>query len=54
MMWCRIKTSNLSTLLIIDVYGRILRNQLLTEELSTVNLSEFPSGILIFVIGDHR
>jgi hypothetical protein len=50
-----IQTSNLSTLQIIDVYGRILSNQqLITEELSTVNLSEFPSGILIFVIGDQR
>jgi hypothetical protein len=45
-----IQTSNLSTLQLINVYGHILKNHPVLEGQNTVNLSEFPSGFLIFVI----
>jgi hypothetical protein len=50
----KIQTSNISTLQIIDVYGRTLSIQPILEGQNTLNLSEFPSGILIFVIADQR
>ncbi|MBK9566976.1 MAG: hypothetical protein IPO37_17940 [Saprospiraceae bacterium] len=37
-----------------DIYGRILINQYISEGQNTINLSSLPSGILIFVVGNQR
>ncbi len=49
-----ITTTAQATLQIIDVYGRVIRRQDLSEGQNTINLSELPTGILIFVVGDQR
>jgi len=36
------------------VYGRLLKMKDISEEQNTKNLSELPTGILIFVVGDQR
>lgn len=47
-------TSSVSTSLqIMDVYGRVLSKQYISEGQNTINLGELPSGILIFVVGDR-
>jgi hypothetical protein len=43
-----------TTLQIMDVYGRVLINQNIPEGQNTINLSELPVGILIFMLGDQR
>ena len=47
-------TTGPPSLLIFDVYGRSLSKQDIFEGQNTINLSELPSGILIFVVGDQR
>jgi len=49
-----ITTSNQTTLQIIDVYGRVLSKQDISEGQNTINLGQLPRGILIFVVGDKR
>ncbi|MBK8056297.1 MAG: T9SS type A sorting domain-containing protein [Saprospiraceae bacterium] len=49
-----ITTSETTTLQIMDVYGKLYKQQDISEGQNTINLSELPSGILIFVVGDHR
>ncbi|HMT55066.1 MAG TPA: T9SS type A sorting domain-containing protein [Saprospiraceae bacterium] len=49
-----ITTSEQTTLQIMDVYGRLLNKQDISEGQNTINLSEFPTGILIFVVGNQR
>jgi hypothetical protein len=49
-----ISTTVPTTLQIMDVYGRVLTKQDLSEGQNTINLSEHPSGILIFAVGDQR
>jgi hypothetical protein len=49
-----VNTSEPTTLQIMDVYGRLLTIQDITEGQNTINLSELPTGILIFVVGDLR
>lgn len=39
---------------VMDLYGRVLIKQDISEGQNTINLSELPSGILIFVVGDQR
>ena len=48
-----ITTSAPATLQIMDVYGRILTKQDISEGQNAINLSELPTGILIFVVGDQ-
>ncbi len=43
-----------SSMQIFDVYGRVLSKQDISDGQNTVNLSELPTGILIFVVGDRR
>jgi len=43
-----------TTLRIMDVYGKLYSHQVISEGQNTINLSEFPSGILIFAVGDQR
>ena len=38
---------------IVDLIGRILKKQTISKDQNTVDLSELPSGILIFVVGDQ-
>ncbi len=49
-----ISTSEPTSLQIMDIYGRVLKRQNLSEGQNTVEISELPSGILIFVVGDCR
>jgi hypothetical protein len=37
-----------------DVYGRVLSKQDISEGQNSINLSTLSTGILIFVVGDHR
>lgn len=43
-----------SSMQIFDVYGRILLNKDIYDGQNTINLSELPTGIFIFVVGDQR
>jgi len=43
-----------TTLQIMDIYGRVLISQNIPEGQNTINLSELPAGILIFMLGDQR
>ena len=43
-----------TTLQIIDVYGRVIMKQEISEGQNTIDLSELPSGIFIFVVGDLK
>ena len=43
-----------TTLLIINVYGKLFSQQDMSEGRNTINLVELPSGIPIFVVGDQR
>jgi hypothetical protein len=43
-----------TTLRIMDVYGKLYSHQAISEGQNTINLSELPTGILIFVVGDQR
>jgi hypothetical protein len=36
------------------VYGKLYSQQDISEGQNTINLTELPSGILIFVVGDQR
>ncbi|HMT54859.1 MAG TPA: T9SS type A sorting domain-containing protein [Saprospiraceae bacterium] len=49
-----ITTSEPSTIQIIDVYGRLLNTQDISEGQNTINVSELPTGILIFAVGNQR
>ena len=49
-----ISTTELTSVQIMDVYGKVLKKQDISEGQNTINLSELPSGILIFVVGDQR
>jgi hypothetical protein len=49
-----ISTTEPTSLQIFDVYGRVLSKQDISEGQNTINVSIIPTGILIFVIGDHR
>jgi len=49
-----IKVPAATTLRIMDVYGKLYYHQVISEGQNTINLSELPSGILIFVVGDQR
>ena len=49
-----ITTSEPTTLQILDVYGRLLTKQAISEGQNTINLSELPKGIFIFAVADQR
>ena len=49
-----ITTSVPTTLQIMDVYGRLLTKQDISEGQNTINLPALPAGILIFAVGDQR
>ncbi len=49
-----ITTTASTSLQIMDVYGRVLTKQDISEGQNTINLAELPTGILIFVVGDQR
>jgi hypothetical protein len=49
-----ITTSEQTTLQIMDVYGRLLNTEDISEGQNTINVSELPTGILIFAVGDQR
>ena len=49
-----ITTSEPLLMQIFDVYGRVLKTQDVSEGQITVEISELPTGILIFVVGDQR
>lgn len=49
-----ITTYEKTTLQIMDVFGRVLSKQDISEGQNTINLAELPIGILIFVAGDQR
>ncbi|MBK8056289.1 MAG: T9SS type A sorting domain-containing protein [Saprospiraceae bacterium] len=49
-----ITTTQPTSVQIMDVYGKVLKNQDISEGQNTINLSELPYGILIFVVGDQR
>jgi len=49
-----ITTTEQTTLQIMDVYGRVLSKQDISEGQNTINLSQLPTGILIFVVGNQR
>ena len=49
-----ISTTEPTLVQIMDVYGRLLLNRDVSDRQNTINLSELPTGILIFVIGDQR
>ncbi len=39
---------------VVDMLGRVVKKVTIGKDQNTVNLSEFPSGLLIFVVGDQR
>jgi len=43
-----------TSLQIMDVYGRVLTKEDISEGQNTINLAGLPSGMLIFVVGDRR
>ncbi len=49
-----ITTTEPTSVQIMDVYGRLLLNRDISEDQNTINLSEIPTGILIFVVGYQR
>ena len=49
-----ITTSEPLLMQIFDVYGRVLKTQDVSKGQITVEISELPTGILIFVVGDQR
>ncbi|MBL0026501.1 MAG: T9SS type A sorting domain-containing protein [Saprospiraceae bacterium] len=49
-----ISTTEPTSLQIMDIYGRVLSKQDLSEGQNTINLAELPKGILIFVVGEQR
>jgi len=49
-----ITTTEQTTLQIMDVYGRVLTKQDISERQNTLNLSQLPAGIFIFVVGEQR
>jgi Secretion system C-terminal sorting domain len=49
-----ITTTASTPLQIMDVYGKVLSKQDISEGQNTINPAELPSGILIFVVGDQR
>lgn len=49
-----ITTTASTSLQVMDVFGRLLKRQDISEGQNTLNLSALPSGILIFVVGDQR
>jgi len=49
-----ITMSESTTLQIMGVYGRLLKIQDISKGQNTINLSELPTGILIFVVGYQR
>jgi hypothetical protein len=49
-----ISTTEPTSVQVTDVYGRLLLNRDISDGQNTINLSELPTGILIFVVGDQR
>jgi hypothetical protein len=49
-----ISTTEPTSMQIFDVYGRLLLNRGISDGQNTLNLSKFPSGILILVVGDKQ
>ena len=49
-----ITTTEQTTLQIMDVNGRLLNKQDISEGQNTINLSQLPTVILIFVVGNQR
>jgi len=49
-----INVPSATTLRIMDVYGKLYTHEAISEGQNTINLSELPSGILIFAVGDQR
>jgi hypothetical protein len=49
-----ISTTEPTSVQVMDVYGRLLVNRDISDRQNTINLSELPTGILIFVVGDQR
>jgi hypothetical protein len=49
-----ITTTEPTSVQVMDMYGRLLINQIISEGQNTINLTELPSGILIFVAGDQK
>ena len=49
-----ISTTEPTSVQVMDMYGRVLINQDISEGQNTLEISELPSGILIFVVGDQR
>jgi len=39
---------------VVDMMGRVLKKVTIGKDQNIINLVEFPSGMLIFVIGDQR
>jgi len=49
-----VTTTVQTTLEIMDMYGRLLINQPISEGQNIIHLAELPIGLLIFVVGDQR
>ena len=49
-----ISTAEPTSVQVMDVYGRLLLNRDISDRQNTIYLSELPSGILIFAVGDQR
>jgi hypothetical protein len=49
-----INVPSATTLSIMDVYGKLYTKRDISEGQNSINLSEHPAGILIFVVGDQR
>ncbi len=49
-----ISTTDPTSVQVMDVYGRLLINQIISEGQNTINISALPTGILIFAVGEQR
>lgn len=49
-----ISTTEPTSVQVMDVYSRVLTKEDISEGQNTVEISELPSGILIFVVGNQR
>ncbi len=49
-----ISTTEPTSVQVMDMYGRLLINQIISEGQNTIDISALPTGILIFVVGDRR
>ena len=48
------KRPSANTLHIMDVYGKLYTQHDIKEGQNSINLAGFPTGILIFAVGDQR